>query len=75
MSEDLPLGLPEWFVLKWREQYHFGHDRDGRPGLPLASRSEKKFYDGPREEILTDLQRIIAAEKTWRHGVDLVLLH
>ncbi|MEC3956889.1 hypothetical protein VMT65_27890 [Nocardia sp. CDC153] len=74
ISEDLPFALPAWFV-EAHPELHFGNDRGGSPGLPIASRSERKFYGSKDDRLFLDLQRVLNETPSWKHNVELVLFH
>ncbi|MEC3918608.1 hypothetical protein [Nocardia sp. CDC160] len=74
ISEDLPIALPLWFV-EAHPELHFRSDADGSSRLPIASRSERKFYSSKDDPLFLDLQRVLNETPSWSHNVELILFH
>lgn len=55
ITEHVALDLPEWFISKYKENYHFNGN-----GLPISSKHQsKRFYD----DIENDLQKCFCDAK------------
>ncbi|MFI1920078.1 hypothetical protein [Nocardia sp. NPDC020380] len=74
ISADLPFALPSWFV-EAHPELHFGNNGDGSSRLPIASRSERKFYGSKDDRLFLDLQRVLNETPSWSHNVELILFH
>lgn len=67
--------LPEWFVEKYEGSLNFG-DIDGKPGYPLSSKWERKFYQNTDEELFLDIAKTLKpGEGVYADAVFLSLLH
>jgi len=75
MTADYRIELPEWFIEKHTDMNH-ATSGEGKPSLPLTSKFERKFYASKDDELFTDLQKVIAADKWWNDkDLEIVLFH
>ena len=84
VSEHLRLSLPDWFVDKWKDLYHFnnsiGVDWDGKKhiSLPISSIVERKYYDSfSVTELFIDIQTVLKEDTISgiNKPIHIVLLH
>ena len=81
ITEDNYMELPDWFYDKYKDSINFGEHvfNDGirsKSCLPLSSKSERKFYQGAKDEMFIDLSRVIEElQNDLMDSITLLLLH
>lgn len=72
-DEHIP--VPQWFLDKHPALIALG-EVDGKPGFPIGSKWETKFYDDfITDERLLDLQKILIEHGEPDRHLDVILLH
>lgn len=79
MTSDYHLDIPQWFVDKWKDQFHFGgytKDNVTYKNMPIASKFERKFYSSKDEDIFKDLQIVLNEQgENGLKDFEIVLFH
>ena len=81
ITEDMYMELPVWFYDKYKDSINFGNHVfnngiSSKSSFPLSSKSERKFYQGAKDEMFIDLSKVIEElQDDFTKSISLLLLH